>query len=282
MDFDPQHLVARQNPDGGWGYHGDTSWTEPTVYALLALTSEKTGQAARPQSAALEWLRRSQREDGGWAPHPRVNQSTWVTSLALLLLARQTEAGDLPKAIGWVIAQTGRESGLLHRLRLWMLGVKSEYEETQDGWPWFPGTAAWAVPTSLTILALQRLAQQHPSAAITRRIESGQRFLLSRMCADGGWNHGSSRALGYEAPSYPETTGVALVALKDVQPPKLENSVATALRHLHTCRSAEGVSWLQLGLRAHGVTSPAIDETRIRCRTTCDVALRIIARSNAL
>ena len=81
-------------------------------------------------------------------------------------------------------------------------------------------------------------------------MEKGRQFLLSHRCADGGWNHGSSHALGYEGNSYPETTGAAMLALAGVA--NMDKSVAAAERHWSECRSAEGAAWLKLGLLAHG------------------------------
>jgi hypothetical protein len=72
------------------------------------------------------------------------------------------------------------------------------------------------------------------------------------MCMGGGWNHGSARALGYEADPYPETTGMALAALRGVRSPAIERALGVAGRFLSECRSADALNWLRIGLMAHG------------------------------
>src|SRR5665811_793139 len=79
-----EDLLGRQNADGGWSYHHGGSWTEPTCYALLALTANGASHTAEVRRG-VEWLRRCQRADGGFAPRESVPESTWHTALTLLL-----------------------------------------------------------------------------------------------------------------------------------------------------------------------------------------------------
>ncbi len=267
-------LRAAQNRDGGWGYAGGSSWTEPTVYALLALRAEPGSSQAVERG--LAWLRGARRQDGGWAPHPAVDQSTWVTALVALLPPEST--WDAPaQALEWLLRQTGSESAVAGRLRSWLLGGRPDYERRHAGWPWFPGAASWIAPTALTILALQKLQRRSADRRIEERVEAARKFLMSRVCRDGGWNHGASRALGYETDSYPETTGMALLALDGVAFPGLSKALARAGRHLEQCRSAQASSWLELGLLAHGKPAPQPKGPGGLCRSTMDTALCLLA-----
>jgi squalene cyclase len=247
-------LAERQNPDGGWSYHRGGSWTEPTCYALLALAALGAGQSAAARRGGV-WLASRQRPDGGWAPRDSVDESTWVSAL-VLLLPPEIATVDRNRAVAWVLAQTGRESGWMYRLRQWMLGARAEVSQQFDGWPWYPGAAAWVAPTALTVLALEK-SNRAADPRIHERLEQGREFLLARRCPDGGWNHGSTRALGYDSGSYPETTGVALLALHSSRKPEIESGVSSAERQLAACRSTEAASWLQLGLLARGRPAPA-------------------------
>src|SRR4051794_6270781 len=95
-------LVEAQNSDGGWPYRKGTSWTEPTVLALLAMGPES------PVSArGFAWLRGRQRSDGGWPPQPGVDQATWVTSLVALLPPEAVGTERYHQALGWIMGQMG-------------------------------------------------------------------------------------------------------------------------------------------------------------------------------
>jgi len=242
-------LAGKQNRDGGWPYVRGASWTEPTVYSVLAmLAAGETERAGR----GLRWVLRTGRPDGGFAPHPGVEESTWVTALVALVPPERLGVAAHERAIRWLLATTGRESTAIYRLREWLLGNVRPAEDEFAGWPWFPDTAAWVGPTSLAILALEKENRRRPSAEIGRRVQEGRGFLMNRMCRLGGWNHGSVRALGYESNPYPETTGMALAALNGVDTPEVRRSIDVARRFLAECRSADALNWLRLGLLAHG------------------------------
>jgi hypothetical protein len=265
-----------QNTDGGWGYRGGGSWTEPTCYALAALGAAGLSASQSCQRGA-HWLRSRQRSDGGWSPRDGVAESTWVTALALLLANAMLPRSQQDHAAAWILAQTGRETSFVFRLRMRLLNVRLEGTEF-EGWPWYPGAAAWVAPTTLSILAMEKHSKQTGSGPWRDRIEQGRRFLLARRCRDGGWNHGSSKALGYDSGSYPETTGMALLALHDSRAPEMSSAEALAMRQLIDCPSSEAASWLRLGLLARG---KKVDAKAPVPRGTMDLALSSLADAAA-
>ena len=279
--FDVASIINLQNHDGGWPYRkAGASWTEPTVFALLAQSIEKSDP--RSIERGLSWLHASQRQDGGWPPQPSVAQSTWVTSLVALLPPDSIGHSHHAAAIDWLMGQSGEETSLVYRLRRELIGDGSG-AEPRKGWPFFPGAAAWVSPTAISILALEKARRLHASAGVQERIQVGQQFLLDRMCNDGGWNYGRSNVLGVEADSYPETTGQALLALnglalRGTPSPKIGKALAAAQEQARQCQSAEGLSWLQLGLQAHGIVAKG-PARELPCRQMMDTALCILARA---
>ena len=266
---------ATQNPDGGWAYGRGCSWTEPTVFALLA--QSVTGVDRDSFAGGLKFLRSVAGPDGGYRPQLRVEESTWVTSAVALLPEEATGEELAGRAIGWLKGQTGRESSWSYRLRQRFAGNKDEFPE---GWPWFPGAAAWVIPTSLGILAFERALRRKDDSGVRERIDAGREFLLKHMCADGGWNHGSNQALGRDGESYPETTGVALLALHGLNKSgspntQIERAKAAARTHLRACRTAEGIAWLSMALAVHGEKVQREFEP-VR-RTSMDYALMALA-----
>jgi hypothetical protein len=102
------------------------------------------------------------------------------------------------------------------------------------------------------MLALRKAPQCTESARIVTRLQMGVACLLQHACSDGGWNYGAARALDFDAHSYPETTGVALLALTGKDSPVIRKACRWAQAQLPKCQTSEGESWLRLGLLAHG------------------------------
>ncbi len=268
-------LTEKQNPDGGWPYVRGGSWTEPTVWAVLALLGEGEIEAARK---GVTWLMGIQRPDGGWPARASVAECCWVTALVALLPPEELGKTAHARAVAWLLGITGMESRLDYRVRSWLLGRKIPPEQAHAGWPWVPGTAAWVAPTALAVLALEKEQRRQPSSRVAERIEAGKQFLLSRTCADGGWNHGSVPDLGYEAHAYPEITGLVLAALRGAKGPKMERALTVARGLLEGCRSADASNWLRLGLTAQGALPAGYRASRgIAYRTMPDVSLQALA-----
>ena len=267
-------LAGKQNRDGGWPYVRGVSWTEPTVYSVLAMLASGDGERA---GRGLRWLLPLQRPDGGFPPQAGIDESSWVTALVALVPPEQLGASAHRRAIRWLLGATGQESTPVYRLREWLLGNPRPADQEFAGWPWIPGTAAWVGPTSLAILALEKENLRRPSAEISRRITAGKHFLMTRMCHEGGWNHGSARALGYESRPYPETTGMALAALRGTNTPQVARGIAKALEFLAASRSADALNWLRLGLLAHGEMPVGYCRPAgVECRTLPETSLELL------
>jgi hypothetical protein len=265
-----QGFRSTQNPDGGWPYRKGSSWTEPTVYAVLAHLAD---------DRALTWLRAAQRRDGGWSPRPSVALSTWVTSMVALLPPESLGEERHAQAVRWLVKNSGMETTPGWRLKKLIETGHLPGAHAPSGWCWIPGTSAWVTPTCFGILALDKCMRRRPSPELRERIETARAFLLLRRCSAGGWNHGSQKALGVDADPYPETTGQALLALRGTDPAILQSSFVAARRMLQDCRPPAGAAWLRLGLMAHGQQPAGTQSSPLPCRTFPDAALLSIAEA---
>ena len=266
-------LLISQNRDGGWPYRpGGPSWTEPTAYALLALIGQRP--ATEPFARALRWLRAAQLPDGGWPPLASVPQSTWVTAVVALLGPALLGRDAYRRGIAWTLRQTGQESSVVSRIRQFLTGDGPA--GAVPGWPWFPATSAWVTPTALSVLALRKALHFEDSAQVRERLDMGAAYLLAHACSDGGWNYGAARALSYDAKSYPETTGLALLALAGRDSPKIGKACLWAQFRLAACQASEDESWLRLGLLAHGRLPAELSVSRHPARTVQNTALALL------
>jgi hypothetical protein len=215
-------LLGLQRTDGGFGARaGLPSATEPTALAAFALSYEPDPVAQEAAGRAALWLAGAQTSDGGWPSAPNVGEAGWGTALAVLALSRFDARRDIAmRGATWLLGREGRRTGwkpsLLDRLLGRTTVVTSD--DSLVGWPWLADTYSWVEPTSYAILALERLRAELPPADVARRIDVGRRMIRDRICPDGTWNYGSAAVYGQGLWGYPDTTALALLALRGDDP----------------------------------------------------------------
>ena len=188
-----EFLVRNQNPDGGWGYFpGKQSWLEPTAYAILALQGNPACRKA--MDLVLAW----QNADGGFRPAGAVFSASWTTALGVTLASLAGEVGAATRGVDYLLQIHGTEADD------WLAKVVSKVLPPASldrdplllAWPWRPNATSWIEPTAHAIVALQVAASHNISRpSLARRVDLGQRMILSLRCKDGGWNYGSRSAL---------------------------------------------------------------------------------------
>lgn len=274
-------LLAMRRSDGSFPYRpGGPGLAESTCYALLALKAVGHTED-RGIVECLDWLETLEREDGGFAPQPAVSKSNWVTALVSSTMGAYNRTEPQRKSVEWLLGTAGGETARLPRFLRSVLRIETAYPQIHSGWPWSVGATAWLEPTVLGTLAMMkaRKPERFPSLQpqIVQRFDEARKMLLDRRCADGGWNYGAPISLEIDSPSYPETTGMALLGLQGLSAEAAPGAAALARKMLAAKPHANGVSWLQLGLSAAGEPVDIGEEEAIQCRNCLDYALRVIA-----
>lgn len=255
-----EFLRATQNPDGGWGYFpGKRSWLEPTAYAMLAL--EGTAASETPLARAWQLARSWQLADGSVRPNGDIPDGTWVTALLVTLACgRGVQDSNVARSIQWLLGVVGAEHNLAMRAFSSLHLLQTRLDVSHEGWPWRSGNASWIEPTALTLVALKKAAAHYPSPELDRRVKEGEALVLSRRCSDGGWNSGNPNVYNYDLPSYPESTGLALLGLQGRSGPELSRPLQVARQFRAETKSSLAKAWLAIALRCHGENPDAPPE----------------------
>lgn len=254
-----EFLRRHQNPDGGWGYlPRKKSWLEPTAYAMLALHGDPASSGFFDRAWRL--MRAWQLPDGGWKPNAVAAEAHWSTSLCVTLhCLRNTHDDAFRRGVAWLLRQHGSENDLLFRIAHRMRPNVVDLDPSLKAWPWQPGTSAWIEPTAHAVVALRHAAPAYSEGNLADRIAQGEKMILSRRCADGGWNYGNHKVLGHTLPSYPETTAVAIYGLRGNSSVDLSEATALARQMASQTKSRLAKAWLSVVLKTTLEPEPVDD-----------------------
>ena len=246
-------LALRQLPCGGWAALASSSQPaiEPTCYAALALGSAPVGDIERAQ----DFLLRTQNPNGSWPVVPGDDQEGgWVTSLAVIALRDLVLAiPDRLPGFHWLLNCSGKESNWFWKWKFRTADRHVRFDPDKYGWPWFPDTVSWVVPTAFAILALNQLPCSCGGLErIPLRVDCGIQMLFDRACPGGGWNAGNG--VVYDCPMAPhvDDTAIALLALGDRgQHPAVQSAVQYLEHVAPTLTAPWSLAWSILALAAH-------------------------------
>ena len=234
-------LGAVRNPDGGWGYYpGKKSRIEPTCWALMALGRE-AGKAPD-----VEVLVRWPRRDGWLEDVTGVPINVAFNALAAITL-RQNPA-------------TSRQAEPLIKDVVQARGVRLDpssairQDNSLQAWAWIDQTFSWVEPTAWCLLLLKQARTSVVVAGAAERIQVGERMLLDRACASGGWNYGGSNVYGQELFAYIPTTALGVLALQDKRDtPEMQKAMQFLTSQSSTEPSAVALGMTSIALRQIGV-----------------------------
>jgi squalene cyclase len=204
---------------------------------------------------AEEFLLHTQNPNGSWPAFAGDDtEGAWVTALALMVLRDMPDA--IParlKGFEWLMNFAGRESNWLWNWKFRTADRHVRFDPDKFGWPWFPDTVSWVVPTAFAVLALnQRPCSCDGFEKIPFRLERGIEMLLDRACPQGGWNAGNGVVYGAAVAPHPDDTAIALLALCDRREhPVVQSSVQYLERVAPTLTSPWSLAWAILALAAH-------------------------------
>lgn len=224
-------LASVRDSEAGWFPYkaGGQPALEATAWACLAIPDSEN------RLTTSNYLAANQNEDGGWSTMPGAGRSDWSTAPSLLCL-RLSEKKASAKAPGPPLLKQAIKRGLeclfdsrtqyyKPAARILLFLTKGEKPLSYArGWPWDPDCFHWIEPTAYALLAL-KLPSGPADKDLVEAINSANRFILSHACAGGGWNHGNDITLGAHLPAYRLTTAEALLALQDVDDPKVNDAL---------------------------------------------------------
>ena len=259
-------LAGRQLASGGWSTKptSEQAALEPSCLATLAIKSRSDRALA-----AQQFLMHVQNPNGSWPTFDGDDrEGSWTTSLAVIGLSDSVPA--IPhrlRGFHWLLECAGKESNWFWKWKFRTTDRHVRFDPDKYGWPWFPDTVSWVVPTSIAILALNQIpfACGYLGGAAAR-VNLGLEMLMDRVCPGGGWNAGNGVVYGAPLAPHLDDSAVALLALSDRKTdPIVQSCVQWLERTIQIASSPWSLAWAVLALAAH---RRSIESLRARLRST--------------
>jgi hypothetical protein len=157
------------------------------------------------------------------------------------------------QGLHWLTNCAGKESNWFWKWKFRTADRHVRFDPDKFGWPWFPDTVSWVVPTAFAVLALSRLPCSCGGLdRVAPRIDCGVQMLFDRACPGGGWNAGNGIVYGAALAPHADDTAIALLALSDRgQDAVVQSGVRYLERAAPALTAPWSLAWAILALAAH-------------------------------
>ena len=133
------------------------------------------------------------------------------------------------------------------------------------------------------MLLIKKLRANLPATAANDRIDIGERMLLDRACAAGGWNYGGSNVYGQELFPYVPTTALGLLAMQDrAKDPTVQRAHQWLQKDALTEPSAQALSLALVALSVLRSPAPALEQALRKHLADNSSAIGVMGLATAL
>ena len=169
-------IEKRSLSGGGWpAGNGGRAGIETTCYALMAFCCHQ----GHTRQKAIDLLLSTQNPDGSWPAFEGDDPlGCWATALAVIALRFvQSPSSPTEKALRWLLNNKGREGHWFWNWKFRTVDRGVQFNPDKYGWPWFPGTVSWVIPTAFSLIALKQSFPGCRTEQVINRIQLGTEML---------------------------------------------------------------------------------------------------------
>ena len=202
---------------------------------------------------AMDLLVKTQNPDGSWPAFEGDDpEGCWTTALATIALRfLGSPSAQLEKSLRWLLENEGREGHWFWKWKFRTTDRAVQFNPDKYGWPWFPGTVSWVIPTAFSLIALKQSFPCCRTEPVVNRIRLGTEMLRDRACPQGGWNAGNGIVFGSALIPHIDTTAIALLALTERKDAAAVQGLNWLRQACIDCSSVYSLAWSAIALFVH-------------------------------